>query len=321
MKISTLDSSNFRLYNGNNSIDGRNLSAQDIKKKLGLEDVKYSIAKIGESHTFEEDTRDVVQLSARAKSSVNQTGASNTEQSATVNLLAAIDDATAAKGWTLDQYYRLLFKLDAKEANMVFGKPHSISSSGLPDTVEQTTARYNELREQVMKEFSHYKGLLEEHLAALDKGFEAELVSNAVGMAAHLAAQQLFMSTMKKDEYSEDEFHPLAQHKNFNKDDFAANARELMKQFAQKYTQQLMDNVNNFSAAWENTLKLMSETKTTSVNNLSFNDFKILEETLSGKQGSEYMTRKQAAAAYGDLYADFRNHEGMSDYLRSAISN
>ena len=320
MKISTLDSNNFRLYDNSKSVDGRGLSAQDIKNKLGLNNLKVTVSNIGE-YKPAENIEDVVSLSARAKSSANQTGANKTEQAGTVNLMAAVDDATAVKGWTLDQYYFLLFKVDVKEANMVFGKPHSISSSGLPDTTEQTVARYNELRDQVMNEFSHDKALLEEHLAALDKGFEDQLVSNAVGMAAHLAAQQLFMSIMDKAEYSEEGFHPLARHKEFNKEDFAANARELMKQFAQKYTQQLMENANNYSTAWENTLKLMNETKTTSINNLSFNDFKILEETLPGKQGSEYMTRKQAVAAYGDLYKDFSNHKDLSDNLRNALGS
>ena len=141
MKISTLDSSNFRLYNSSNSIDGRNLSAQDIKKKLGLEDIKYSIAKIGESHTFEEDTRDVVQFSARAKSSAYSTGENipvKTESSGTSSLMAAVDNDLKAKGWTLDHYYSLLFKLDVPEANKAFGTRFSISSSGLPDTTEQT---------------------------------------------------------------------------------------------------------------------------------------------------------------------------------------
>jgi hypothetical protein len=31
------------------------------------------------------------------------------------------------------------------------------------------------------------------------------------------------------------------------------------------------------------------------------------------------MTRKQAVATYGDLYKDFKNHEGLSDYLRNAL--
>jgi len=319
MKISNLDSSNFRLHS--NSVDGRGLSAQDIREKLGLKDIKFSVANIGESHAFD-DIKDVVEFSARAKSNALNTGENKpakAEQSGANSLMTAVDNELAAKGWNLDHYYSLLFMLDVQEANKAFGTRYSISSSGLPDTTEQTVARYNELREQVIKEFSHDTGLLEEHLAALDKGFEDRLVSNAVSTAAHLAAQQLFMSVMDKAEYSEDGFHPLARHKNFNREDFAANARELMKQFAQNYTQQLTDNANNYSAAWESTLKLMNETKTTSVNNLSFNDFKILEETLPGIQGSEYITRKQAVAAYGDLYKDFSNHEGLSDYLRNAL--
>ena len=65
MKINNLDSSNFKLHS--NSIDGRGLSAQDIKGKHGLNNVTSNVSKVGESN-IDKDTDDVVVISARAKS-------------------------------------------------------------------------------------------------------------------------------------------------------------------------------------------------------------------------------------------------------------
>ena len=98
--------------------------------------------------------------------------------------------------------------------------------------------------------------------------------------------------------------------------------RDLMKQFAQEYTKQVKDSLGDYSAAWESALKIMSEMETTSVNKLSLKDFMILEETrpdiFFGSEGN--MTKKQAIAAYGNLHQGFINHEGVSDYLRNALS-
>jgi len=320
VKISTMDTSNFRLHS--NSIDGRGLSAQDIRGKLGLYDVKFSVTKIGEKNT-DDDTEDVVEISTRAKSNALFTGNSkstHTEQSGASNLMAAGNNELAAKGLRLDSYYSLLFEVDVQEANKLFGTSYSIQSSGPRETTEQTVARYNELRDQIIKEFSHDAGLLEDHLTALDKNLEYRLTSNAHLTAAKLWLDNFLNSTSKEGEYTENEFHPLARHKDFNFNDFEANARELMMRFVQEYTQQLMDNSINYSAAWENTIKIMSDIETTSVNKLSLNDFMILDETQPGRlHDFGNMTRKQAVAAYGNIYTDFLNHEGMSDYLRNAL--
>jgi len=243
-----------------------------------------------------------------------------TEQSGAGNLIAASNDELAAKGLRLNDYYSLLFETDIQEVNKIFGTSYSIHSSGLRETTEQTVARYNELREQVMREFSHDAELLENHLTALNKSFENRLISNAHFTAASLWLQNFINSTTSEDEYTEDAFNPLARHKEFNFDEFKANAREMMIRFAQEYTQQLMDNANNYSAAWENTLKIMGEMKTTSVNKLSLNDFMILDETNPGRlYDFGNMTRKQAVATHGNMYESFLNHDGLSDYLRNAL--
>ena len=49
MKIINLDSNNFRLHS--NSVDGRGLSAQDIRGKLGLNNATFSVSKVGENNT------------------------------------------------------------------------------------------------------------------------------------------------------------------------------------------------------------------------------------------------------------------------------
>ena len=320
MKISNLDTNNFRLHN--NSVDGRGLSAQDIRGKLGLNNVTFSVSKVGENNTNKEND-DVVEISARARSNALYIGdnkSTQTEQSGVSNLIAASNDELAAKGLRLNDYYSLLFETDIQEVNKIFGTSYSIQSSGLRETTEQTVARYNELREQVMREFSHDAGLLEDHLAALDKSFENRLVSNAHFTAASLWLQNFINSTTSEDEYTEDAFHPLARHKDFNFDEFKANAREMMMQFAQEFIRQLTDNLNDYSAAWENTFKIMNEMETTSVNKLSLNDFMILDETQPSRLhdfGS--MTRKQAVAAHGNMYEGFLNHDGLSDYLRNAL--
>ena len=320
MKISNMDASNFRLHG--NSVDGRGLSAQDIRGKLGLNNVTFSVSKVGENNT-NKDNDDVVEISARAKSNAVYMGdnkSTQTEQTGAGNLLAASESELAAKGLRLDTYYSMLFQLDVQEANKLFGTSHSINSSGLPETTEQTVARYNELREQIMREFSHDTGLLEDHLSALDKSLEYRLISNNATTVLSLYLENFINSTTTKEEYTEEAFHPLARHKDFNFDEFKANAREMMIRFAQEYTQQLKDNSGNFSNAWDTTLKIMSEIQTTSVNKLSFNDLMILDETNPGRLFDfGNMTRKQAIAAHGNMYESFLNHDGLSDYLRNAL--
>jgi hypothetical protein len=216
------------------------------------------------------------------------------------------------------QYYKLLFDVSTDEANKIFGPTYAVNGYGNARNTDLAVARYNELRDQVKNEFSHDKDLLEANLNALDEGFKRHLNS-----LAGLEAGRLYMSQVRSEAEKRGTpspiiaNHPLAQHKDFNHYEFFENTKEMFKSFAEQYIKQVNDNNGDYMSALNNTLTILNSMETTSVNNLSLNDYKLLEASLF------YDNEEPSMSAYNqarnDAHNAFLSNPNLSDNLKKIL--
>jgi len=212
-------------------------------------------------------------------------------------------------------YYSRLFFASADAVNEAFGQ-----SGGLDRwnayTVELSVARYEELREQVIKAFENDKELLEKNLESLDWAFAFNLERVARSNARHLESESMTANWAKNTGNEPKwELNKLGAHKSFNMNRFQSNAINLMRQFAQEYIQQIKDGAS-YASAWGNAVEIMTRTtETASVNNLSFSDFMILDNTPWGNA----TTIAGNIAARNNHSFSFNNNPNLSEELRMLL--
>jgi hypothetical protein len=217
------------------------------------------------------------------------------------------------------QYYKHLFMADIDEVNENFGTSHVWKGMDAYN-VDLSVARYNELREQVISEFSHDEKLLEANLNALDEGFMRHLDHLAASEAALLWLDQVRHQAAQRGTPSPIDNHPLATHKDFNHKVFRENTMNLLRDFATQYIQQINNNGGDFKSAWNSTLEVLNSTETTSVNSLSFNDFMIFQSSKWYREfAEEGVTMMQLQARHGNLHDAFRNNPNLSENLKNIL--
>lgn len=113
--------------------------------------------------------------------------------------------------------------------------------------------------------------------------------------------------------------HAIAAHKDFNAKDFTANSVNLMKNFAQTFISKIKEGLD-FVNAQKSTVEYMLLTfnQTTSVNNLSFNDFSVLlkhsdDPTIKVTNGAE------SRAMRNTLNSRFNNSTELSAELKALL--
>jgi len=298
-----------------NEISCRQLS-HGVVNQLDAKGIRPSIAHKKENPLADEPAT-IVELSKNAKNALQFTIESR--ETDDTNLIDAARLMSITKpGCTREDYYTLCFSVSTDEAKAILGTSTTVSGS-MADTTEKAISRYNELREHIKKEFSNDEKMLATHLNALDASLKTHLSRIGGKAAASLEMDSiLYLSSAKNMSSIQDEFHPLATHKEFYAEEFKKNTLELMVQFAKQYTEQVKANSDDYLTAWSSTIEIMSAIKTTSINKLSLNDFMIYEATTPGELFEE-KTKSGAIAAHGSLYTTFLNNPNLSEYLRNAL--
>jgi phage terminase Nu1 subunit (DNA packaging protein) len=118
-----------------------------------------------------------------------------------------------------------------------------------------------------------------------------------------------------------DNHHKLAANNGFDSDEFAKNSAYLMREYAQKITQEIKSGLD-FSTAQKSAFEYMLETfnKTKSLNELSFNDFLVV---YNHSDYVAFMTDKPTAitdSMRNDMYRNFNNSTELSAELKALLN-
>lgn len=235
------------------------------------------------------------------------------------NLLNIHDVDTAFSTSTRDSYYRNLFSANTDEINKTMSQAGAQINGWECYSVERTVARYDELREEVINTFGHDEELLAKNLASLDKAFENNLRQVADSQTTMMEAEKDRTGLWERNgQQPLWEPHKLGTNKDFNKETFGTNAKNMMQQFAQKFLEQIKTGASS-NSAMSNAFDFMSQlfNKTTSVNNLSFNDFMILQTPNWGDVDAN--TREGNIKAFDNNNKAFNNNQDLSEELRKLL--
>ena len=221
----------------------------------------------------------------------------------------------------MNSYYRQLFQTTTENVNVMLDEGlFGVATIGgwHANTVDRSVARYEELRDEVHKAFGHDNELLAKNLKALDNAFESNLQSIAHHAAIRMDWDRM-MTESKESRNNPHEPHALANHKNFNSKEFERNSREMMAQFSRNYLEQINGGFS-FNDALRSAMDFINSlfNTTTSVNNLSFKDFLVLNENI---------TQEGTSTAPGDQYKErnkfnlaFNNSTQLSPELRALLN-
>ncbi|MCL2078079.1 MAG: hypothetical protein FWH08_06725 [Oscillospiraceae bacterium] len=233
----------------------------------------------------------------------------------TSNLLNINDDEHR------NAYYRSLFESNADTINGVFDSKRESGGSWSPDwiaTADNSITRYQELREQIINTFGDNEELLSKNLDSLDKAFELTLVKVARSTASQLEFEREYAKNETGTSNHKWESNKLATNKNFNEKVFETHAVDMMKQFAQSFLKQVNGGFN-FGDALKNATDFMNNAfgKTTSVNNLSFSDFMLLQTPNYGD--ADLSTKAGNIIARNNNNNWFNSNPGLSAELRAML--
>ena len=140
------------------------------------------------------------------------------------------------------------------------------------DSFESCLKDYEARKADIEKKCGHDEELLSAHLERLNIGLRHKFSS----LALRLGKQ---MDFVRENGDVSGEHHKLAAHKDFNFKEFQQNAYNMMDEFCQAIIK-LFDRGYNAADVYQSSIALMNEKydKTTSVNNLSFSDYMVLQE-------------------------------------------
>ena len=188
-------------------------------------------------------------------------------------------------------------------------------------TIEETFTLYEKGRDDILKTYAG-DSMLQVHLDVFDNAFKSHMQFLACNAAMVLRNEQTFHTYgVEGQHYKFDfEFNKIATNTNFDSDEFQKNAVILMTKFAESYIQQIKSGVS-YDLAHRNATEYMTAnfSKTTSVNNLSFNDFSFYLEVIS-KESSESITNPNIwknfhAGALGEKNNIFNNSMKITEEL------
>lgn len=216
---------------------------------------------------------------------------------------------------TRDIYYSELFSNGAEYADTILARGiynvdmtswieanRALLDTGV-GTVEGCTARYAQLREEVIKTFELDRDSLTKNLQSLDKAFELALKNVARNAIVDIEPP-----------------HKLAAAKGFNQQELFAHTQDMMSKFALNFIGQIRSGIGQ-AAAYNNTLSLMNSmfAVTTSVNKLSFNDFSLLGKYMLMDVGGRNYTAAGNIAKQNVRTEAFNNSTELSAELRALL--
>jgi len=268
--------------------------------------------------TKQGDKSVTLNLSKHAQSSLNNLQFRIDENAPIIHIKNSIANPDSSNLKFHDaQYYSLLFKVSTDEANKIFGPSYQVNGYGAYN-FDLSVTRYNELRDQVINDFSHDKDLLELNLNALDEGFEWHLNSLTSRVADSLRMDQLRAEAEKRGTPSPLNNHPVSLHKDFNHIAFRENTRSLMTDFAKKYIEQINTNGGDYNSALSSTLAILNKTtETASTNNLSFNDLMILKSSVWYENEIDSLEALNQARI--NSHNTFLNNTNLSENLKKIL--
>jgi hypothetical protein len=201
-----------------------------------------------------------------------------------------------------DRYFEVLFTTSIERANnkMLNGEFQHSGHGGR--SVEYAIARFEMLYNEIHSVFGHDEQLLADNLSSLERGFEHALRTIAK-VTYVLVRKEMWWAEVYAQEHARwmaqnplggpqnpdtagNVNNNLANHKDFNLDEFEQSTREMMQQFAQTFLEHFRVN-SNVAEAHAATTDLMNQmfSETKSVSNLSFSDFMLVKEYRTGGNG------------------------------------
>jgi len=146
---------------------------------------------------------------------------------------------------------------------------------------EDALSWYEKGRTEIINVYGNDAEILDNHLKAFDRGFEQHLQWIAKTVTGEMELETKQLTTYAKNNIGY-EGHKLATNKDFNIKEFESNIKVLMKEFGQSFLQRINEGFD-FTEAKKNTIEYMVEnTKTTSVNKLSYSDFMVVAKCFMG---------------------------------------
>jgi hypothetical protein len=219
-----------------------------------------------------------------------------------------------------DGYYRYLFYADNQRVNDILDKGfYDLTlSCNRANTMENNLARYEELREEINRVFGHDQTMLAKNLASLDTAFEWQMADLARATASEMQFHRDTAQYGWNSDYPAFETNRLATHRDFNRDEFEKSAVTMMRDFAKSYTANINGGLS-YAAALEGVFASMNFNYglTTSVNNLSFADFLLLNKHSTAHY--EAQTLLDTIAKRDQASKAFNNSSEMSSKLRSLL--
>lgn len=280
----------------------------DISERLAdKEQIMWEIAAIAQKFNISDDERKDFMKQMQALADDYTSSYSTTGDSKLLNINNDI---------RRDSYYQNLFTSHFDAVN------HYTQVSGTlfgyyQRNVETSVARYGELRDEILKAFEDDKDLLDKNLKSLDTAFGQHLERVALSNARHLESERIMARAAKtKGEEPLWESNKLALQKSFNMDKFADNAKNLMQQFVQEVISQIK-NGSSYNTAMNKAAEMITRTtKTTSINELSFSDYMILD----ARPTSNATTREGNIIARDNQSRYFNNNPNLSEELRKLLN-
>ena len=149
---------------------------------------------------------------------------------------------------------------------------------------------------------------------ALDKAFEMHIHTETRQFASMMEFKRLLEAETKTSGagsgHGKSPFSPVFNHKDYNYEDFRKNLVQMGRDFVAAFTQGAKFGLD---AAWENVDRLLGGVETTSVNNISYSDFRsVLGAVSDNKISSRTDTWDRAAAALA-------GNANLSGYMRDVF--
>jgi len=190
-------------------------------------------------------------------------------------------------------------------------------TSGGMYSVDDATALYEKGREGILKAFSDDEELMNAHLQVFNDAFEYHFQKIAFHIALSLSFERMEAHRLENQGYVG---HKLAINKDFNKEDFEANSKNMLKEYGCNFLNNIKNGLN-YADAKKSTLEYMAEAfKTTSVNSLSLSDFMLIGKYMVADKGDKRAT--SAAEIYAqksELNRRFNNSTELSAELRALL--
>lgn len=249
-----------------------------------------------------------------APTEVRAARAAKQEANREVDSIVISEDGRLVSDWT--KQFGRIFNSGSTDNALEFttsdyGNLHS--SAALQDGMnmyDYAADTYMRVKDQIDAKYGDDDEKHKLFMFALDSAFES-----SINKQTDLYMLRLNGSKMISDKYDSPTYasNPIITHKDFDAEKFALNLSKVGEEFTKAFTQGAK---NGLSAAWENVNKVLGSMQTTSINNMSFNDVKIIMDGLS-THGDDLSG--DFKSYWIGKYSSLADNSNLSDYMRSVF--